>query len=111
MIRRPPTSTLFPYTTLFRSTNEEHWMGICQVGKAQQQIERSFVCPVQVIQYNSQRTFRGNAAQIAARSIHHFLDQYLALYISNSLEARFIFDGKHRLQERNVTPRHSATIT
>src|SRR5689334_24133153 len=72
MIRRPPTSTLFPYTTLFRSTNEEHWMGICQVGKAQQQIERSFVCPVQVIQYNSQRTFHGNAAQIAARSIHYF---------------------------------------
>src|SRR3712207_9470988 len=24
MIRRPPRSTLFPYTTLFRST---HWMG------------------------------------------------------------------------------------
>src|SRR2546428_5791536 len=24
MIRRPPRSTLFPYTTLFRSTNEEY---------------------------------------------------------------------------------------
>src|SRR5258707_14372396 len=26
MIRRPPRSTLFPYTTLFRSLNEEHRM-------------------------------------------------------------------------------------
>src|SRR2546427_1816907 len=25
MIRRPPRSTLFPYTTLFRSTYEAHW--------------------------------------------------------------------------------------
>src|SRR5260221_8659978 len=25
MIRRPPRSTLFPYTTLFRSVREEHW--------------------------------------------------------------------------------------
>src|SRR5947208_9952257 len=31
MLRRPPTSTLFPYTTLFRSyTNESHpeWCGL-----------------------------------------------------------------------------------
>src|SRR3712207_7390897 len=26
MIRRPPRSTLFPYTTLFRSMNEREWM-------------------------------------------------------------------------------------
>src|ERR1041385_4373656 len=25
MIRRPPRSTLFPYTTLFRSTGREEW--------------------------------------------------------------------------------------
>src|SRR3712207_7201010 len=25
MIRRPPRSTLFPYTTLFRSHEPEHW--------------------------------------------------------------------------------------
>src|SRR3712207_8292336 len=25
MIRRPPRSTLFPYTTLFRSYREHHW--------------------------------------------------------------------------------------
>src|SRR2546427_9283373 len=27
MIRRPPRSTLFPYTTLFRSSGREHWTG------------------------------------------------------------------------------------
>src|SRR5690242_21465811 len=26
MIRRPPRSTLFPYTTLFRSTDDAAWM-------------------------------------------------------------------------------------
>src|SRR3712207_8614414 len=28
MIRRPPRSTLFPYTTLFRSQVGAHWRGI-----------------------------------------------------------------------------------
>src|SRR5256885_15015996 len=27
MIRRPPRSTLFPYTTLFRSTRQDEWWG------------------------------------------------------------------------------------
>src|SRR6267378_5351449 len=27
MIRRPPRSTLFPYTTLFRSSGELRWLG------------------------------------------------------------------------------------
>src|SRR2546422_4062257 len=29
MIRRPPRSTLFPYTTLFRSTNPSPLLSIC----------------------------------------------------------------------------------
>src|SRR5260370_31493330 len=41
MIRRPPRSTLFPYTTLFRSANaEEHGVRKAHdAGVAQQQIE------------------------------------------------------------------------
>src|SRR3712207_9581145 len=31
MIRRPPRSTLFPYTTLFRSEYNGSWMGECFV--------------------------------------------------------------------------------
>src|SRR2546427_11564540 len=29
MIRRPPRSTLFPYTTLFRSSLQGQWQGEC----------------------------------------------------------------------------------
>src|SRR2546422_7587775 len=28
MIRRPPRSTLFPYTTLFRSTKADYWIPV-----------------------------------------------------------------------------------
>src|SRR5256885_7204835 len=31
MIRRPPRSTLFPYTTLFRSESTEEWYRVSQV--------------------------------------------------------------------------------
>src|SRR5256885_5440520 len=35
MIRRPPRSTLFPYTTLFRSLTDSAWFGTLQTsGKA-----------------------------------------------------------------------------
>src|SRR3712207_7328271 len=33
MIRRPPRSTLFPYTTLFRSDVRERWRGAGQRGR------------------------------------------------------------------------------
>src|SRR2546421_9687003 len=32
MIRRPPRSTLFPYTTLFRSTGSLHSPSLCSTG-------------------------------------------------------------------------------
>src|SRR5258708_10980719 len=31
MIRRPPRSTLFPYTTLFRSRNPQRWLPVVYV--------------------------------------------------------------------------------
>src|SRR5256885_3335871 len=31
MIRRPPRSTLFPYTTLFRSTRADNWNKVTKV--------------------------------------------------------------------------------
>src|ERR1039458_1398363 len=33
MIRRPPRSTLFPYTTLFRSTQRDRCSGFAEFGK------------------------------------------------------------------------------
>src|SRR3712207_8824038 len=38
MIRRPPRSTLFPYTTLFRSRNLTSGEIVAQILKAQQEI-------------------------------------------------------------------------
>src|SRR5260370_32396783 len=35
MIRRPPRSTLFPYTTLFRSKNEIHGVGCSAKGEGE----------------------------------------------------------------------------
>src|SRR3712207_7915087 len=34
MIRRPPRSTLFPYTTLFRSRNQQ-WLGVADIMRAE----------------------------------------------------------------------------
>src|SRR2546430_10338744 len=34
MIRRPPRSTLFPYTTLFRSEASKRIEGLCESGKS-----------------------------------------------------------------------------
>src|SRR2546422_1471783 len=42
MIRRPPRSTLFPYTTLFRSVYTRHlWIGTEEVGKAKRRARQS----------------------------------------------------------------------
>src|SRR5439155_23469036 len=46
MLRRPPRSTLFPYTTLFRSSGEAHpafppapWLGLCVFPDARQSLQ------------------------------------------------------------------------
>src|SRR2546430_5630327 len=40
MIRRPPRSTLFPYTTLFRSQQQIDWLDWLQRWDAQQDLDR-----------------------------------------------------------------------
>src|SRR3712207_8744273 len=40
MIRRPPRSTLFPYTTLFRSVEQVEVFGLRHVGHLRRQRER-----------------------------------------------------------------------
>ena len=47
MIRRPPRSTLFPYTTLFRSTAKEKKMGIGAAGATEGDMAlRIFLGPI-----------------------------------------------------------------
>src|SRR5260221_4594752 len=38
MIRRPPRSTLFPYTTLFRSPGTVHQLGRCHIAQEVQRM-------------------------------------------------------------------------
>src|SRR3712207_8998286 len=48
MIRRPPRSTLFPYTTLFRSQRLRRTDRRCPVGSGQQRADRTQERPVEV---------------------------------------------------------------
>src|SRR5690242_21311150 len=50
MIRRPPSSTLFPYTTLFRSLVRLHLRVIEDVIDDAQQLARGLVSGLQIIQ-------------------------------------------------------------
>src|SRR5260370_18876053 len=55
MIRRPPRSTLFPYTTLFRSA-----VGTCRSAPGQSARDDHGESPVPVCPYPSERTCRYN---------------------------------------------------
>src|SRR2546421_2076619 len=44
MIRRPPRSTLFPYTTLFRSDTGASRAGPCHSGSMFRSLAWSFIC-------------------------------------------------------------------
>src|SRR2546429_9835662 len=57
MIRRPPRSTLFPYTTLFRSPDERYWVTAQEVKarmlasvreRLQREYERKGLSPAQL---------------------------------------------------------------
>src|SRR2546428_8918742 len=47
MIRRPPRSTLFPYTTLFRSERSGHEMVLDSLGTQRRRVEQREVGPAE----------------------------------------------------------------
>src|SRR2546426_8691437 len=51
MIRRPPRSTLFPYTTLFRSPQISAVLGPCAGGAVYSPAITDFVCMVRGVSY------------------------------------------------------------
>src|SRR2546422_5563484 len=81
MIRRPPRSTLFPYTTLFRSTNARNVAG-CDVALT--------ACP---------------AAVIAARSEEHTSELQSRLH----LVCRLLLEKKKK-RTADLFPRRLATV-
>src|SRR5258708_37727918 len=54
MIRRPPRSTLFPYTTLFRSTDQSAWAELYDLVEPRL---RAFV-------YDLTKAWRGNVSEV-----------------------------------------------
>ena len=62
MIRRPPRSTLFPYTTLFRSTFHGSCETFCFNRKAKTEADRSY--PGQDLSFNFCKT-RGDKYDLA----------------------------------------------
>src|SRR5260370_20304449 len=66
MIRRPPRSTLFPYTTLFRSENRDRRSGLARV--------RGHPCRGvdEKNQPAPRRSFRGHGVRIRARHALRF---------------------------------------
>src|SRR3989442_3419012 len=67
MIRRPPRSTLFPYTTLFRSLHPEHY-AVERVLAAAEKSERD--------RHEQQHVFEFPSCNVLARKLSvHFRDQ------------------------------------
>src|SRR3712207_7511605 len=102
MIRRPPRSTLFPYTTLFRSA-----------GESVQQAERAFGCGALDHSYkhvlHDRPAQRRGGAYRAARSEEHTSElqsrQYLVCRLLLEKKKKkivhFLYRNTTRLQSRN----------
>src|SRR5256885_5217531 len=83
MIRRPPRSTLFPYTTLFRSLvdgvakgarvgqlllaggdDDEHRAGLDPPAKEGQQAQAHFIGPVDILEDQDRKSTRLNSSHL-----------------------------------------------
>src|SRR2546427_4810954 len=61
MIRRPPRSTLFPYTTLFRSTYQEGEGGIAEaLGLAEHFADGDKICVIRSEEHTSELQSQSN---------------------------------------------------
>src|SRR5438034_6059761 len=95
MIRRPPRSTLFPYTTLFRSIEERHSL-----------LER--VLPIL-------RTGEGHSCAMGARarslSSHHRSEEHTSELQSHSdLVCRLLLEKKKKKNRNIIINRSNETI-
>src|SRR2546422_7892149 len=87
MIRRPPRSTLFPYTTLFRSTRAA--------------VEALFELPFNDLLYRAQTVHRlhfdANAVQLSTRSEEHTSELQSRLH----LVCRLLLEKKKKNMKSN----------
>src|SRR2546430_8503383 len=95
MIRRPPRSTLFPYTTLFRSINIEL---SAQVAQIDQQVLRCLIALVGILR----QSFRDDLFQaVRNRSEEHTSE----LQSQSNLVCRLLLEKKNKLALRLTSAR------
>src|SRR5438445_6285233 len=89
MIRRPPRSTLFPYTTLFRSLAVVPWMALILRHYAQPMLDRSY----------QQQTVEGKIYEVVeqTRSEEHTSELQSRQY----LVCRLLLEKKKKKKKQN----------
>src|SRR3712207_7252566 len=99
MIRRPPRSTLFPYTTLFRSTLE---VGHVEEGVDVEEREEvtNVLLAVEVLVHGANRGSHCCAGEDAGRSEEH----------TSELQSRQYLVCRLLLEKKNVPDRRSRSI-
>src|SRR2546422_5180365 len=101
MIRRPPRSTLFPYTTLFRSQAVRDLDGVDQVERPREEAKQSEYRVAREVQ----REREGNGPH--ARSEEHTSELQSRLH----LVCRLLLEKKKKTNTTASTRRHSALST
>src|SRR2546422_4217440 len=91
MIRRPPRSTLFPYTTLFRSPY------VWQVGQLQQALHRAVFA--EVIPYTIDKEGKWSPRAILPRSEEHTSELQSRLH----LVCRLLLEKKKQLNNDDLS--------
>src|SRR2546427_3371733 len=93
MIRRPPRSTLFPYTTLFRSRLKEKWHAIIATAGAASRKTTGRSGPV------VSEPARGGGAEAMSRSEEHTSE----LQSQSKLVCRLLLEKKKKKQKKYQT--------
>src|SRR2546422_1787332 len=88
MIRRPPRSTLFPYTTLFRSTgcDLDFTFGINRLNRVEQEIEQSL----------AQQLFVGFHGKLVAQNLERSEEHTSELQSRLHLVCRLLLEKKKK---------------
>src|SRR3989449_6951273 len=96
MIRRPPRSTLFPYTTLFRSLVLGHARGVVLLAAEQAGLEIAEYPPATV-----KKTVAGAGGAPKARSEEHTSELQSRLH----LVCRLLLEKKKKQKQRRISRR------
>src|SRR2546430_11691508 len=99
MIRRPPRSTLFPYTTLFRSHRGRRWDR--RLAPAHLRRQREGACPCPRREECAARWF-SRAPCALGRGIPRSEEHTSELQSQSNLVCRLLLEKKKRIQKASV---------